>query len=338
LIRLNNIISRPLNGKGAILCFHRVLPDDEIAMQKGPNEIGLIYSVSNFESLLKWLTKRYKIFSLDDLISHINSDSQDFAIALTFDDGYKDNLVYAFPILEKYSAPATIYVTINFLEKDTLIWWFELWDIICSNNKLDFIFNETNYKFNLDCFEKKLVAFDSLKKLFLSLTTNQHFDLFNRMTNTFNFKSYKNSFLNYSELIFLDKHPLITIGAHTTNHENLKNLSSLDLYNEYLSCKSQLESIVKHPINHFAYPYGNSTEANIREYKILEKAGYKSGVTLRSFFLSGVDLMSLVRIPITNDLNIDYLNFLFNIIRKRKDYFHQLFVFLKQYILKIIKN
>jgi peptidoglycan/xylan/chitin deacetylase (PgdA/CDA1 family) len=331
---LINIISRPLNGKGAILCFHRILPGSEILSSISPNIYGLCYSEYSFDKLISWISGNYKIVSLDNLIRHLDSNSNEFLISITFDDGYRDNLLFALPILEKYKAPATIYVTKNFIEKDMLIWWYELWEILEKSTSLKFIYNRVSYLFDLNSFKDKVSAFYILKKLFLSIKTCQHLDLFKCINNEFKFKSYKNIFLNNDELYYLANHPLITIGAHTSNHENLRNLTLDDLLKEYSSNKRELEALIKRPIKHFAYPYGNSSEANKREYNSLKNAGFDSGVTLRSLFISGENKMALVRIPVTYDLNIEGLNVLFDICKGRNAYYIGLFSFIKNYISK----
>ena len=332
--KLINIISRPLNGKGAILCFHRILPGSEIESSISPNIYGLCYSEYSFDKLISWISDNFKIVSLDDLIRHLDSNSNEFLISITFDDGYRDNLLYALPTLEKYKAPATIYVTKNFIEKDTLIWWYELWEILEKNTSLNFFYNRVSYLFDLNSFKDKVSTFYILKKIFLSLKTCQHLELFKCINNEFKFKSYKNIFLNNDELYYLANHPLITIGAHTSNHENLRNLTSDDLLKEYLSNKSELEALIKRPIKHFAYPYGNSSEANKREYNTLKNSGFNSGVTLRSLFISGKNKMALVRIPVTYDFNIEDLSILFDICKGRNTYYKELLLFIKNYIFK----
>lgn len=333
---LQGLFVRPLNGKAAILCFHRILPDSQVDIIPNPNFIGLCYSEKNFEDFLFLVTNAFKVVSLDNLIGHIFSNSDEFQISITFDDGYRDNYIYALPILEKYNVPATIYVTYNFLEKDTLIWWFEIWEILKSNVIIEFEFKEKYYSFDLDDHSKKSKAFFRIKTLFLSIPVSEHIELLKSINNSFSFKSYKNLFLTQIELRKLARHPLITIGAHTLNHDNLKNLSLDQLYNDYLLSKKKLERTIQSPVVHFAYPYGNSSEANFREYNTLREVGYETGVTLRSLFVSGIDKMSLVRIPITYDYRFDDLLSAIKLSRVRKVYYSQLVLFVFDFIIKSI--
>ena len=60
----------------------------------------------DFEKQIKWLKDNYSIVNLWDPLNF-----QEDSVAITFDDGYEDNFIYAFPILKKYNCPATIFVT-----------------------------------------------------------------------------------------------------------------------------------------------------------------------------------------------------------------------------------
>jgi hypothetical protein len=51
-------------------------------------------------------------------------------VAITFDDGYLDNLTNAFKILKKYNAPATIYITTSYINDKKIPWWIDLWSIL----------------------------------------------------------------------------------------------------------------------------------------------------------------------------------------------------------------
>ncbi|WP_155733127.1 polysaccharide deacetylase family protein, partial [Streptobacillus moniliformis] len=68
-------------------------------------------SVGLFEYSLNWLRQEgWEIVSLEACIERLatNAGTGRYAV-LTFDDGYRDNVVTALPILERYNAPFTIY-------------------------------------------------------------------------------------------------------------------------------------------------------------------------------------------------------------------------------------
>lgn len=48
------------------------------------------------------------------------------AVAFTFDDGYADNVTRALPVLQRFGARATFYLTAGLMESRTAPWWDEL--------------------------------------------------------------------------------------------------------------------------------------------------------------------------------------------------------------------
>lgn len=75
--------------------------------------------VNVFEEKIAYLAKkRYNFIFWDDLYDHMSGRRKlpRKSIMLTFDDGYLDNWVYAFPILKKYGAKATIFVNPEFVD------------------------------------------------------------------------------------------------------------------------------------------------------------------------------------------------------------------------------
>ncbi|KAB7886161.1 polysaccharide deacetylase family protein [Poseidonibacter ostreae] len=65
-----------------------------------------------FEKQLKWLKKNnFKSYTLSELVSLKEIPKK--SIVITFDDGYEDNFINAFPLLQKYDFKATIYIVLN---------------------------------------------------------------------------------------------------------------------------------------------------------------------------------------------------------------------------------
>ncbi len=69
----------------------------------------------NFDAQIKWLSENRDLKPLPIVIDDIRAGrTRKNTVAVTFDDGYLDNLENALPVLEKYNVPATIYVTSDF--------------------------------------------------------------------------------------------------------------------------------------------------------------------------------------------------------------------------------
>jgi len=104
-----------------IIMYHSVNP-----VAREDNRL-LVVSPETFEKQMRFLKdRRYNVITLEEAAEIISGKKKApaRAIAITFDDGYKDNYTYAFPILKKYNFPATIFIVANEIgvEPDRLTW------------------------------------------------------------------------------------------------------------------------------------------------------------------------------------------------------------------------
>ena len=94
-----------------ILTYHN------ISYEKG----SFFVSPENFAKQMEYINKKgYEVITLDELVVSIKNKKQlkRNKVVITFDDGYKDNFTYAYPILKKFSFPATIFLVTNFIGKE----------------------------------------------------------------------------------------------------------------------------------------------------------------------------------------------------------------------------
>ena len=290
--RFLDFFAKPWKGNGVILVYHRILPDDKM---KEDLKLGLAVSCSQFDKQIKLLKERYSLVSIDNFIQNINKKNN-FTVTITFDDGYKDNLKYALPILEKYNVPATIYISTRFLEKKVEMWWYELKRLVEKNTSLKFQHKNKNFSFILENKKQKEKGFKKIRKILMNLEKNEQTDILEKMTFNKERNDYSKICLTLDEVKILDKNPLITIGSHSHNHLNFKILKTQDLLFEVKQSIEILEKLVNHKIKHFAYPYGGANEASEREYDLLKSFNLLSAVTSISHPIKKINLFALPRI------------------------------------------
>ena len=94
-----------------------------------PEGNRLSVSVKTFERQMEFLKKhKYNVISLEEAGDLIKNKKKIPArtLVLTFDDGYKDNYTYAFPILKKYNLPATVFIIVNEVGRPDRLSWDQL--------------------------------------------------------------------------------------------------------------------------------------------------------------------------------------------------------------------
>ena len=261
-----------------IFCFHRVLPMELISQEDEPNR-EIVVSTKFFDAFLDIISKEYRLCSLEETIQQISNKSKEKIAHITFDDGYKDNLEYALPILEKYNAPMTLYIATRFPQGDTWMWWYELWDTLLLNDKITVEIEDKEYFYSCKNLNEKNSIFSLLRTQFSNKRLHEQKEILCSITKNSEPISYGNICLNWDEIKQLDQHPLITIGSHTHNHPVLSQETSEALLKELSSSKELLEAKLGHKIEHFAYPFGGVNQFGTREINMLQKVCYTTAVS-----------------------------------------------------------
>lgn len=114
---LRNIFFKFNGDSGNILFYHRVAD-----VKVDPHL--LCVSISNFERQMEYLKNHYNVIKMSTLLEKLSKkEMKSSDVVVTFDDGYADNLYNALPILEKYSIPVTIYVTVDKIDSIDPFYW-----------------------------------------------------------------------------------------------------------------------------------------------------------------------------------------------------------------------
>ncbi|SFC61135.1 Polysaccharide deacetylase [Flexibacter flexilis DSM 6793] len=217
--------------------------------------------VQQFERDILYFKKHFKIVSLSEIYnSYLQGETpQENLLALTFDDGYINNLEIALPILEKYNAPATFYIITAGLENPDFITWYDTLDMmrLADHNAHNYgeLANQIKKMGNgRDVYIQGLTAqlprYEEMKK------RNPHYW----------------QLMNNAQVLTCAKSKLIEIGSHTHLHYNVGNIDFALASEEMRLSKKILENLLQKEIVSIAYPDGNYTD------KIKDEAqqiGYK---------------------------------------------------------------
>ena len=259
-------------SKGYIFMLHRV--DDFETGKLWCNE-HMKVTPDFLDSLIIKLKEKYDIIPLTEVPSRLKQKNKRKFIVFTMDDGYKDNLTKALPVFKKHNAPYTIFVTTDFPDKKAVLWWYELEDLLLSNESITLTNGITyparNYDEKCDSFLKIREEILKLNQLDLENELNQLFSNYK-----INWTSQcENLCLSWDDIKELQNEPLVIIGAHTKHHYNLKQLASeSDIINEVDSGLDLVKENTGIDSTVFAYPFGSPKEAGQREFDVLSKMNF----------------------------------------------------------------
>ncbi len=287
LLRIAALFVSPIySGAGVILMFHRVLPAESRPRVRG--HAALEVTPEDLEQTIQYFARRnYIVYSPDDLYHFLmGARKPDKRFVLfTFDDGYVDNLTYAYPIFKKHNIPFAINVSASFPERTAVIWWYLLEDLILACGRLTFDYEGRTYDLDCRTSEGKAEAFAATRKLFKFANVQQRAALTDSVLLAHGadlLRKVDEVALTWDQLRGLASDPLVTLSAHTVNHYTLNSLGDDEVRYEILESRRILEAHLHKQIEHFAYPFGNRREAQEREFRIAAQCGFKTAMTTRT--------------------------------------------------------
>jgi len=276
---------RPLSaGIGTIFTLHHVRPPRSDAFQ--PNAL-LEIEPAFLETLIEYLRfRKVDIVSLAEAKRRLREqDYERRFVCFTLDDGYRDNLEFAWPIFKKHSVPAALFIATSFPDKLGFLWWTALERVIAGNARIAIEIDRVSRFFDCSSAGAKQKSFDQIYWWLRKLPEERALrrvvtDLCERYS-VDPLGPCKELCMDWKELEQLAADPLITIGAHSVNHYMLKKWDAETARQEIVQSAKVIENALgKRPVD-FAYPVGDPTSADARDFALAKEAGYELAVTTR---------------------------------------------------------
>ncbi len=283
--KIHKLLKPFLAGKGTILAFHRISLN-KCEKQRIPTCAKLEVSTDLLESMIQYLIQSgYQFLSLDEVYDRVvngfESSGKRF-VSFTFDDGYLDNYTLAYPILKRYKIPMTIYLTTSFPDRETTLWWYKLEDMILNSGTIEFEYNKRGYAFHAGTLKEKEISYNDIHKLIFNTPQEELENLYACVFDNYEFKrDYMSLLMSWEDVKNISFDPLVTIGAHSVNHYNLRKLTPSDLEYELRTSKERIEEKIGRNVDHFAYPFGSKSTAGRREFEAAASTSFKMATTTR---------------------------------------------------------
>ena len=287
-------VRRVAAGRGTILMFHEIQKDPSRELMTGT-------SVAFLDRILGWLTQHgWDLVNLDEALKRLDEErhTRPF-VSITFDDGYRDNLTLALPVLESHRSPFTVFVPTAAVDRSLDTWWLCLRALFLQNDEVTI--EPMERRFASADFADKLAGFTAVQNwvrqdLGRSRLLRPAFDAAGISSHAIN----EHAFMTAAEVRTLANHPLASIGAHSTSHPVLSRLSANGVERELVENRRFLEELLQQSVEHLAYPYGSPQACGAREATIVERLGFRSAVTTQFQKLSGnTERWLLPRLAIT---------------------------------------
>jgi peptidoglycan/xylan/chitin deacetylase (PgdA/CDA1 family)/CelD/BcsL family acetyltransferase involved in cellulose biosynthesis len=256
-----------------ILYYHRV--NDKL------DPFSEAMSPQLFEEHIRYLSRNYKVASMSEIVKHLaEGDSSEVLFGITFDDGYADNYWHAFPILQRYGVPATIFLTTNGLDSGELLWFERLADAVRKTSR-EFLDMELDIprRFWMRTVDERVHSNNEIFGLLRKLTNSERTVWLPRILHDLGAQEApRNEMLSWDQVRIMSEEG-IDFGGHTVTHPFLSKLTPADAAWEVGECKRRIEQEVQKPVEFFAYPNGREEDFADANKEVLRAAGYRAAVT-----------------------------------------------------------
>ena len=241
--------SRPL-----VLLYHRVSEEVDVH--------SLAVTPAHFRSHLEWLASNCNVLPLDALLSTPPDDLPEAAVALSFDDGYLDNLEVAAPMLAADALPASFFLTTRWLHEEGEYWWDALERAILGPVTLPPALSVDlpggPVTLPTRSRDDRIAAHDRLHRELVSATLDTRERLVAFVDRWSGAPRSRRRPVLADEALSLARLPGVTIGAHGVNHLALTHQTDDTIAYEAKESRLALERVSGRPVGLFAYPYGAS--------------------------------------------------------------------------------
>lgn len=267
-------LRRVQNPKFVILCYHGI--------GESGNPLGQAPSREMFEAQMRFLRQNYRVVSLEEVCRELRSTPNGVpGIAITFDDGYRSAYTVAFPILQEYRLPSTIYLTFDSVETSQVAWYDRVFLAMAvapsGEIQLDL---QGPWRFQLNSLEDRFRAALEVVALLRTLPNSQRRECCALLENRIGLpqNALSSRILTWDEIHTMHQAG-IAFGSHTLTHPVVSQLSPRELEKELADSKRLLEEKLGVPVLDFAFPFGKASDCSAGAIEMLSRCGYRSAVT-----------------------------------------------------------
>jgi peptidoglycan/xylan/chitin deacetylase (PgdA/CDA1 family) len=258
----------------SILIYHRVLPQRDSLFSDEPD-------VEAFEAQMALLKASFNIIHLREAIRGLRQGRLPARPAcITFDDGYADNARIALPILQKHNIPATFFISTGFLDGGRM-WNDTVIELVRRTNLRTVDLSPIGLgRVDIGTTDQRRHAtfalLGKLKYLPMEIRTAQ----IDQMCGLMSVSDLPTDLMMNTAQVRELSNAGMEIGAHTVNHPILARLDWKDAYSEIANGKEALESLIRAPVQVFAYPNGKPNQDYLSDHvNLVKRLGFEGAVS-----------------------------------------------------------
>ena len=255
--------------------FHRVSPERDRLWD--PMDVAL------FDRCVAYINRNYKVRLLEDLVLSTDLHRNEKFATIQFDDGYKDNIDYAAPILARYGCKASFYVVTDSIDQNLPTWThileyqFQHTKVIAIDLRFDFLPADLHTT-GLPTAEARIAYVRRLKPQLKHLSHEDRQRVMDRIAQTYTDVEIPRIMMDWDDLRKL-KAAGHYISSHTVTHCMLGTMTDENqIRSELATSARKIEAQLGHRPLTISYPIGSYNDTTIR---LSREAGYEIGLAVK---------------------------------------------------------
>lgn len=263
-----------------VLLYHGVHADELRVGRR--NSSGKHMPRSRFATDMKYVAENFPLLTVREIAAaHRNGTSlREGGIAVTLDDGYLNNHTEAWPVLEEFGVPATIYLATGFIGTGRMIWTDRLEACFLGNARERLAIEAAGYelRYPLTDEDERVAAFLAVKALCKALPNKEKDAVIEAVVRALDDAPEPDhslyAFMDWERVREMAASPLIDIGAHTVDHVSLAKVPLDEMRSQIDRSVAMVEREVGHACKLFSYPEGMADDFNDQVIDHLRQRGF----------------------------------------------------------------
>jgi len=291
---LHALVNRMMPRRLTILAGHCVAPGPGDPAWPGGEHLppDMMIGRERLERIVTWFQGRYRVCSIGEGVDAIAADGEQSLLALSMDDGYRDNHDVMLPLLQRLGVSATVFLESRPLDERRVSWSHKLFWILARTSASDFVERygaATDRREPFAALQAAAVANGGRDATYLVKRLLKYevepADRDPAIDGIFaDLGGVDSELCDALYMTWDDARALrdagVELGGHTVTHPILSSLDGPGALAEIRTGAEALERELGQPPVTFAYPWGRRWDFNAESRKAVEQSGFRTAVTM----------------------------------------------------------
>jgi peptidoglycan/xylan/chitin deacetylase (PgdA/CDA1 family) len=239
-------------------------------------------SSATFAEQLRFLSEHFRFVTTEDVLAFLQGGTlPPNPVLLTFDDGYRECLTEAVPLMQDYGATGTFFIATDYVEERRLFWWDKIYLLVsrATEDPIVLDYPEPMTLSRDDAYEK----LNRLVKTHRGLDLARFLDHLQERSGASLSRDEERELVDAMIMTWDEINELVDAGmdvqSHTRSHRVMQTLLPEQLDDELGGSRKLLEERIGRPVRTLAYPVGYPIDGHDDIRRALEDAGYEAAYT-----------------------------------------------------------